>query len=221
LNKKITFALIFRKGGNDTLTNTKKENQEEILNEATEAKDATVEATTEEATVEPTETTESNTNTSETPVHNPDEFDWSMDKAGFGTYNESQNDDLKSMYANTIKQVDEKTLVTGRIVSMSNDHVVLDIGFKSDGLVSITEFRDTPDIKVGDEVEVYVDETENALGQLVLSRKKAIAEGAWEKFNLSWKMGRLLKGTYKLELKVDSLLILWVWMHSYLDHKLM
>ena len=63
------------------MTNTKKENQEEILNEATEAKDATVEATTEEATVEPTETTESNTNTSETPVHNPDEFDWSMDKA--------------------------------------------------------------------------------------------------------------------------------------------
>lgn len=194
MNKKIIFALIFRKGGNDTLTNTKKENQEEILNEATEAKDATVEATTEEATVEPTETTESNTNTSETPVHNPDEFDWSMDKAGFGTYNESQNDDLKSMYANTIKQVDEKTLVTGRIVSMSNDHVVLDIGFKSDGLVSITEFRDTPDIKVGDEVEVYVDETENALGQLVLSRKKAIAEGAWEKIQSIMENGEIVKG---------------------------
>lgn len=194
MNKKITFALIFRKGGNETLTNTKKEKQDEILTEATEAKDATVEATTKEATVEPTETTESNTNTSETPVHNPDEFDWSMDKAGFGTYNESQNDDLKSMYANTIKQVDEKTLVMGRIVSMTNDHVVLDIGFKSDGLVSITEFRDTPDIKVGDEIEVYVDETENALGQLVLSRKKAIAEGAWEKIQSIMEKGEIVKG---------------------------
>ena len=194
MNKKITFALIFRKGGNDTLTNTKKENQDPILNEATEAKDATVKATTKEATVEPTESTESNTNTSESPVHNPDEFDWSMDKAGFGTYNESQNDDLKSMYANTIKQVDEKTLVMGRIVSMSDDHVVLDIGFKSDGLVSLTEFRDTPDIKVGDEIEVYVDETENALGQLVLSRKKAIAEGAWEKIQSIMEKGEIVKG---------------------------
>ena len=106
------------------MTNTKKENQDPILNEGTEAKDATVEATTKEAAVEPIESTEPNTNTSEYPVHNPDEFDWSMDKAGFGTYNESQNDDLKSMYANTIKQVDEKTLVMGRIVSMSDDHVV-------------------------------------------------------------------------------------------------
>ena len=194
MNKKITFALIFRKGGNDTLTNTKKENQDPILNEATEAKDATVEATTKETTVEPTESAESNTSTSESPVHNPDEFDWSMDKAGFGTYNESQNDDLKSMYANTIKQVDEKTLVTGRIVSMSEDNVVLDIGFKSDGLVSLTEFRDTPDIKVGDEIEVYVDETENALGQLVLSRKKAIAEGAWEKIQSIMEKGEIVKG---------------------------
>ena len=193
LNKKITFALIFRKGGNDTLTNTKKENQDPILNEATEAKDATVEATTKEATVEPTESAESNTITSESPVHNPDEFDWSMDKAGFGTYNESQNDDLKSMYANTIKQVDEKTLVMGRIVSMSEDNVVLDIGFKSDGLVSLTEFRDTPDIKVGDEIEVYVDETENALGQLVLSRKKAIAEGACEKIQSIMEKGEIVK----------------------------
>ena len=72
LNKKISFALIFRKGVNYTLTNTKKENQDPILNEATEAKDATVEATTKEATVEPTESAESNTITSESPVHNPD-----------------------------------------------------------------------------------------------------------------------------------------------------
>ena len=194
LNKKNIFALIFRKGGNDTLTNTKKENQEKILNEATVTKDVTVEATKEEATLEPSETKESNTNTSETPVHNPDEFDWSMDKAGFGTYNESQNDDLKLMYANTIKQVDEKTLITGRIVSMSDDNVVLDIGFKSDGLISITEFRDTPDIKIGDEVEVYVDETENELGQLVLSRKKAIAEGAWEKIQSIMENGEIVKG---------------------------
>ena len=194
LVKKNTFALIFRKGGNETLNNTNNENQDSILNEATEAKDATVEATTNEANVEATKTTSSQKVISETPVHNPDEFDWSMDKAGFGTYNESQNDDLKSMYANTIKQVDEKTLVMGKIVSISDENVVLDIGFKSDGLVALTEFRDTPDIKVGDEIEVYVDETENALGQLVLSRKKAIAEGSWEKIQSIMENGEIVKG---------------------------
>ena len=176
------------------MNKTNNGNQDSILNEATEAKDATVEATTNEANVEATKTTSSQKVISETPVHNPDEFDWSMDKAGFGTYNESQNDDLKSMYANTIKQVDEKTLVMGKIVSISDENVVLDIGFKSDGLVALTEFRDTPDINVGDEIEVYVDETENALGQLVLSRKKAIAEGSWEKIQSIMENGEIVKG---------------------------
>ena len=163
------------------------------MNDATEAKDATVEATTNDAPVEATESTQ-NTQVSETPVHNPDSFDWSQDKAGFGAYDESQNKDMKDLYANTIKQVDEKTLVMGRVVSISSDDVVIDIGFKSDGLVSLTEFRDTPDLKVGDEVEVYVDETENALGQLVLSRKKAIAEGAWERIQKIMENGEIVKG---------------------------
>jgi|TARA_B110000902_G_scaffold135927_2_gene157464 small subunit ribosomal protein S1 len=175
------------------LINNTNENQDPILNDATEAKDATVEATTNDAPVEATESTE-NTHVSETPVHNPDSFDWSQDKAGFGAYDESQNKDMKDLYANTIKQVDEKTLVMGRVVSISSDDVVIDIGFKSDGLVSLTEFRDTPDLKVGDEVEVYVDETENVLGQLVLSRKKAIAEGAWERIQKIMENGEIVKG---------------------------
>lgn len=185
---------FFRKGGHDTLINNTNENQDPILNDATEAKDAAVEATTNDAPVEATESTNPFNQQSETPVHNPDEFDWSMDKAGFGTYDESQNDEMKSIYTNTIKQVDEKTLIMGTVVSISADDVVLDIGFKSDGLVSLTEFRDTPDLKVGDEVEVYVDETENALGQLVLSRKKAIAEGAWERIQKIMENGEIVKG---------------------------
>ena len=186
---------FFRKGGHDTLNNNTNENQDPILNDTTEAREATVEAATETTseTVENTEAT-SNYQASETPVHNPDDFDWSMDKAGFGTYDDSQNDEMKSVYTNTIKQVDEKTLVTGKIVSETGDDYVIDIGFKSDGLVAKTEFRDTPDIQVGDEVEVYVDETENALGQLVLSRKKAIAEGAWERIQKIMENGEIVKG---------------------------
>ena len=184
----------FYKGGHDTLTNNTNENQEPILNEATEAKDATVEATTNDATVEATESTNPFNQPSETLVHNPDEFDWTQDKAGFGAYDESQNDEMKAIYTGTIKQVEEKTLVMAKVVSINSDDVLLDIGFKSDGLVSLTEFRDTPDLKAGDEVEVYVDETENALGQLVLSRKKAIAEGAWERIQQIMENGDIVKG---------------------------
>lgn len=197
------------------MTNTTNENQDEILNESTEAKDATVietneptsettetpvEAATESTVAETTEepeaiSAETTTNhVSNTPVHNPDAFDWSMDKAGFGTYDESQNTDMVAMYANTIKQVEEKTLVTGKVVSINNDDVVIDIGFKSDGLVSKTEFRDNPDLAVGDEVEVYVDETENDLGQLVLSRKKAVQEGAWERIIAIKENNEIVKG---------------------------
>lgn len=175
------------------MINNTNENQDPILNDATEAKDATVEATTNDAPAEATESANT-TPVSETPVHNPDDFDWSQDKAGFGAYDESQNKDLKDMYANTIKQVDEKTLVMGKVVSISADDVLIDIGFKSDGLVSFTEFRDTPDLAVGDEVEVYVDETENALGQLVLSRKKAVQEGAWERIQEIMESGEIVKG---------------------------
>jgi small subunit ribosomal protein S1 len=194
------------------LINNTEETQDPILNEATEAKDAAVEATTEptsetvesaeptivevtdETAAEATEAANPFNQPSETPVHNPDTFDWTMDGAGFGTYDASQNDEMKAIYTNTIKQVDEKTLVTGKVVSMTGDDYVIDIGFKSDGLVAKTEFRDTPDLKLGDEVEVYVDETENALGQLVLSRKKAIAEGAWERIQKIMENGEIVKG---------------------------
>lgn len=197
-----------RKGGHDTLIHTTNENQDETLNVSAEAKDATV-IETNEPTSEATESTvaesteeqeavsaekPAKTNTSQSPVHNPDSFDWSMDKAGFGTYDESQNTDLVAMYANTIKQVEAKTLVNGRVVSINNDDVVIDIGFKSDGLVSKTEFRDMPDLAVGDEVEVYVEETENELGQLVLSRKKAVQEGAWERIIAIKENNEIVKG---------------------------
>ena len=184
---------FFRKGGHEILNNTTNENQDPILNDATEAKDATVNATN-DAQAEAIESAEPTKTVSETPAHNPDSFDWTQDKAGFGAYDDSQNDEMKAIYTGTIKQVDEKTLVMGKVVSISEDNVVLDIGFKSDGLVSLTEFRDTPDMKVGDEVEVYVDETENALGQLVLSRKKAIAEGAWERIQAIMEKGEIVKG---------------------------
>jgi len=155
---------------------------------AEEAPEAEAEATPEvvaEASEETSETSEKKKSKGPKQVaplvHNEDDFDWSMDKEGFSTYDTAQKGELLELYNNTFNPVEELTVVKGKVVSMNKKDVVIDIGFKSDGLVNRVEFRDTPDLKVGDEVEVFVEKTEDDLGQLVLSRKKAIAETAWEK----------------------------------------
>ena len=111
-----------------------------------------------------------------------DDFDWdAFDKKGFGEgYSASEKEELAKIYDDTLTTIEEKKVVEGTVVSMSDRDVVLNIGFKSDGLVSASEFRDTPDLKVGDQVEVYIEEQENSQGQLVLSRRKAKIVRAWE-----------------------------------------
>jgi len=110
----------------------------------------------------------------------PPEFDWSMDDQGFSNYSQSEVDNLKSLYEDTLSEIIENQLVKGQIVAITDKDVVLNVGFKSDGLIAKTEFRDMPDLKVGDTVEVMIEEKEDKFGQLVLSRKKAISERAWE-----------------------------------------
>jgi small subunit ribosomal protein S1 len=111
----------------------------------------------------------------------PDEnFDWSMDKAGFGGYSQEEHQTLASLYENTLNAFNEKEIVKGSVVGFTEKEVVLNIGFKSDGLIARTEFRDMPDLKIGDEVEVLLETKEDPNGQLILSRKKAMSERAWE-----------------------------------------
>jgi len=108
----------------------------------------------------------------------PPAFDWSMDDQGFGNYSEDEKKELEKLYDGTLSEINENTLVKGTIVSITDKDVVLNIGFKSDGLVARTEFRDLAAIKIGDEVEVMIEAKEDRLGQLVLSRKRAISERA-------------------------------------------
>jgi small subunit ribosomal protein S1 len=110
----------------------------------------------------------------------PGDFDWSMDKEGFSTYDLEEKKKMESFYENTLATITEKEIVKGSVVGMTDKEVVLNIGFKSDGLIPLSEFRDTPDLKVGDVVEVLIETTEDSNGQLVLSRKKAVSERAWE-----------------------------------------
>jgi len=116
------------------------------------------------------------------------DFDW--DKAadkGFGTgYSNADRDRFEQMYETTISPVQEKEVVKGIVVGITDREVILNIGFKSDGIVSSNEFRDLPGMKIGDEVEVYVENQEDAQGQLVLSRKKAKVITAWDNIQKSF-----------------------------------
>ncbi len=108
------------------------------------------------------------------------EFDWSIDKEGFSTYSKDEKAQMESLYEQTLSNIAEKEIVKGTVVGFTEKEVVLNIGFKSDGLVALTEFRDMPDLKLGDVVDVLLETKEDLLGQLVLSRKKAVSERAWE-----------------------------------------
>ena len=87
---------------------------------------------------------------------------------------------MEEMYDGTLTEVSEKDVVVGTVVGITDREILLNIGFKSDGLVPSSEFRDLPDLKVGDQIDVYIENQEDPNGQLVLSRKKAKVITAWK-----------------------------------------
>jgi len=110
-----------------------------------------------------------------------EEFIWEDDDKGFGEdYSQEERAKMEEIYANTLTEITEKEVVKGTIVGINDRDIIMNIGFKSDGLVSAAEFRDIPDLKIGDEVEVFIEMQEDANGQLILSRRKAKIVKAWE-----------------------------------------
>ncbi|MFS0490514.1 30S ribosomal protein S1 [Leadbetterella byssophila] len=110
-------------------------------------------------------------------------FDWDkVTKKGIGGgYSATEKAELEKLYGETFSPIEEKDVVEALVVGVTDREVLLNIGFKSDGIVSRSEFRDLPDLKVGDKVEVFIEKQEDALGQLVISRKKARILTAWSK----------------------------------------
>lgn len=139
--------------------------------------------------------------TSETKENQPGDFDWSMDKAGFSNYNTAQHQELVNLYSNSLKSLTQNQLISGTIVSISDREVVVNVGFKSDGIISRNEFRDLPNIKVGDKVEVYLETVEDANGQLIISRKRAIQEKAWDHIIKAMEENTIMKGLVKTRTK--------------------
>lgn len=123
-----------------------------------------------------------------------DDFDWSVGKRNTAKYNEAEHKKYFEEYDRSLNSVAELEVVKGRVTSIHSGDVVLDINYKSDGLVSLSEFRDTPDLKIGDYVDVYVENKEDLRGQLVLSRRKAKLLKAWDNLVDSYKNGTIIKG---------------------------
>lgn len=99
----------------------------------------------------------------------------------FAHYEPAELSQMEQLYTSTLSALAEDEIVKGKIVSISNKDVTIDVGFKSEGIVSLLEFRDEDDIKVGDQVEVYLENIEDKMGQLILSKKKADVLRIWDK----------------------------------------
>jgi small subunit ribosomal protein S1 len=108
---------------------------------------------------------------------------------------------LEEKYAETLSKVVEKEVIEGTVISMNKREVVVNIGFKSDGIISLNEFRYNPDLKVGDKVEVYVETQEDKKGQLTLSHKQARALRSWDRVNEALEKEEVVKGYVKCRTK--------------------
>ena len=123
-----------------------------------------------------------------------DDYDWEQTSSRNLPYTQTQIDEYLKQYDSTLTSVLENEIVSGKVSAIHDGDIVLDINYKSDGLVSLGEFRDTPDLAVGDSVEVYVEKQEDERGQLVLSRRKAKLLRAWEALKDSFANGTVIKG---------------------------
>ena len=129
-----------------------------------------------------------------------EDFNWDSYEKG-ETYGDVSKDDLVKTYDETLNTVKDKEVVMGTVTAMNKREVVVNIGFKSDGVVSMAEFRYNPDLKIGDEVEVYIENKKNKKGQLILSHKKARATRSWDRVNEALEKDEIIKGYIKCRTK--------------------
>ncbi|WP_240731640.1 30S ribosomal protein S1 [Hymenobacter radiodurans] len=132
-----------------------------------------------------------------------DNFDWdNVGATGFGgNYSPEQRAEMEKMYGDTLTTVQEEEVVKGTVVGITDRDVILNIGFKSDGLVPLSEFRDLVDLKIGDQVEVFIEDQEDLNGQLILSRKKAKIKQAWKSIYDALEFDNILEGVVKRRTK--------------------
>ena len=176
---------------------------EPVAEAAPEATEEVVEPAAEEAPVATEIIEEAVSATAEKveePVQPDEEFDWDAyekddfrDSAGL--------EKLAQIYDSTLTAIKDKEVVDGTVISISKREVVVNVGYKSDGIVPMSEFRYNPDLKVGDTVEVYIESQEDKKGQLLLSHKQARMTRAWDRVNEALETQEIVKGFVKCRTK--------------------
>ena len=128
------------------------------------------------------------------------DFDWDAFAQG-ETYNKEEKLQLTETYDQTLSKITDKEVVMGTVSGINKREVLVNIGFKSEGVISISEFRYNPELKLGDEVEVYIESQEDRNGQLILSHKKARASRSWDRVNAALENNEIIKGYIKCRTK--------------------
>ena len=130
----------------------------------------------------------------------PEEFDWDAFEGG-DVYGTENKEEIEAAYDQTLSKVVENEVVEGEVTSINKREVTVSIGGKSEGVISAPEFRYNPDLKVGDKVEVYVENAEDKKGQLVISHRKARALKSWDRVNEAYNNNEIVKGFVKTRTK--------------------
>ncbi len=131
----------------------------------------------------------------------PEQFDWDSFESGLDADARKEKNDLQEIYNGSLNNLDDNDVLVGKVVRLTDKEAIVDINFKSEGVISLNEFRYNQGLKVGDEVEVMVDRREDKSGQLQLSHKKARTLKAWDKVNELHETGEIVNGFVKSRTK--------------------
>jgi len=140
---------------------------------------------------------------SKTPIESISSLDFDWDSVGkkSSNYSKSERERMESLYEKSLSSITEHEVVDGVIVAMTSKDAVVNIGYKSDGIVALSELRYDPEIKVGDRLEVYIESKEDKSGQLLLSHKKARSLKSWDRVNAALENDEIIKGYVKCRTK--------------------
>lgn len=131
----------------------------------------------------------------------PEQFDWDSFESGLNAEDRNEKKELEEIYNGSLNYLTDNDVITGKVVRLTDKEAIVDINFKSEGVISLNEFRYNQGLKVGDEVEVMVDRREDKTGQLQLSHKKARTLKAWDKVNELHETGEIVNGFVKSRTK--------------------
>lgn len=131
----------------------------------------------------------------------PEQFDWESFESGLNADDRKEKSELEEIYKGSLKDLEDNDVLVGKVVRLTDKEAIVDINFKSEGVISLNEFRYNHDLKVGDEVEVMVDKREDKSGQLLLSHKKARTLRAWDRVNELHETGEIVNGFVKSRTK--------------------